>query len=155
MEHMFARSAQDREHRGAEPGLSRRHADPRAPSPCRRPRGGLGLPGLDGRVRPGAAGAERDRGRRAGGRDLPPVHFVADPDSVIVERRLCRGLGVSEGGVLVAVGPIAGARGRAVTVATFLVSGCLGKNGQWLTYVLEPKDGSWRVVGTKGPIAIG
>ena len=88
-------------------------------------------------------------------RDLPPVHFVADPDSVIVERRLCRGLGVSEGGVLVAVGPIAGARGRAVTVATFLVSGCLGKNGQWLTYVLEPKDGSWRVVGTKGPIAIG
>jgi hypothetical protein len=88
-------------------------------------------------------------------RDLPPVHFVADPDAVIVERWPCRGLGVAKGGVLVAVGPIAGARGRAVTVATFLVSGCLGKNGQWLTYVLEPRDGAWRVIGTKGPIAIG
>jgi hypothetical protein len=87
-------------------------------------------------------------------RDLPPVRFVADTDAVIVEQRRCRGLGVAEGGVLVSVGPIAKARGRAVTVATFLVSGCLGKNGQWLTYVLEPKDGAWRVIGTKG-IAIG
>jgi hypothetical protein len=88
-------------------------------------------------------------------RDLPPVRVVADPDAVVIQQRRCRGLGVTEGGVLVGVGPIAEARGQAVTVATFLVSGCLGKNGQWLTYVLEPKDGAWRVVGTKGPIAIG
>jgi hypothetical protein len=51
--------------------------------------------------------------------------------------------------VLISLGPIANARGEAVTVATWIVSGCLGKNGQWLTYVLQPKGGSWRVVRTK------
>ncbi|MGH3114118.1 MAG: hypothetical protein ACRDOP_11705, partial [Gaiellaceae bacterium] len=65
-----------------------------------------------------------------------------------------RGLGVRRDGVLISLGPIAEARGEAVTVAGFLVSGCLGKNGQWLTFVLEPEDGSWRVVGTKR-LAIG
>jgi hypothetical protein len=83
-------------------------------------------------------------------RDLPPVHLVADPDTVIVDEKSCRGPGVRRGAVLISVGPIARARGEAVTVASFVVSGCLGKNGQWLTFVLEPEDGSWRVVGTKG-----
>lgn len=83
-------------------------------------------------------------------RDLPPVRLVADSDAVIVDEKSCRGLGVRRGEVLISLGPIAEARGEAVTVASWLVSGCLGKNGQWLTYVLEPEDGSWRVVGTKG-----
>jgi hypothetical protein len=86
--------------------------------------------------------------------DLPPVDLVADPDRVIVNETSCRGPAVRRGGALISLGPIAQARGEAVTVASFVVSGCLGKNGQWLTYVLEPGDGGWRVVGTKGPIAI-
>jgi hypothetical protein len=87
-------------------------------------------------------------------RDLPPVSLVADPDTVIVDEKSCRGPAVRRGGLLISLGPIATARREAVTVASFLVSGCLGKNGQWLTYVLEPAGGSWRVVGTQGPIAI-
>jgi hypothetical protein len=87
-------------------------------------------------------------------RDLPPVRVVPDLDTVMVDEKSCRGLAVTRGGVLVSLGPIAEARGGAVTVPSFLLSGCLGKNGQWLTYVLELKDLGWRVVGTKGPIAI-
>jgi hypothetical protein len=81
-------------------------------------------------------------------RDLP-VRIVADPETVLVHESSCRGLGVTRGGVLISLSSIANARGEAVTVATWIVSGCLGKNGQRLTYVLEPKNGSWRVVGTK------
>ena len=87
-------------------------------------------------------------------RDLPPVRFVADLDTAVMNEKSCRGLGVTRGGVLVSLGPITDARGEAVTVASFLVSGCLGKNGQWLTYVLEPRGSGWRVVGPKGPVAI-
>lgn len=79
-------------------------------------------------------------------RDLPPVRFVADPDEVIVE---CR---VERGGALISLGPLGKGRGDAVTVANGLFFACLG--GQWLTYVLEPAAGTWRVVGTKGPISI-
>ena len=79
-------------------------------------------------------------------RDLPPVRFVADPDDVIVD---CR---VERAGALISLGPVEEGRGDAVAVANGLFFGCLG--GQWLTYVLEPKDGGWRVVGTKGPVVI-
>lgn len=87
-------------------------------------------------------------------RDLPPVRVLADPRTVIVDQKSCRGPAVARGGVLATLGPIAERRGEAVTVATFLVSGCLGKNGQWLTYELEPEDGNWRVVGARR-LAIG
>jgi hypothetical protein len=83
-------------------------------------------------------------------RDLPPVRFVAEPDTVIVGEKSCAR--VRGEGALISLGPIRNARGGAVTVANSLFIACLG--GQWLTYVLEPKDGSWRVLGTKGPIAI-
>jgi hypothetical protein len=81
-------------------------------------------------------------------RDLP-VRLIAHPDTALVDDRSCRGLGVRRGGVLIGVGPIARTRGDAVTVGTWVVSGCLGKNGQWLTYVLKPADEGWRVVRTR------
>ncbi|MGH3091525.1 MAG: hypothetical protein ACRDOG_04230 [Gaiellaceae bacterium] len=79
-------------------------------------------------------------------RDLRPVRFVADPDTVVVD---CR---VERRGVLISLGTIGERSGDAVTVANNLFSGC--KGGRWQTYVLKPRDGSWRVVGTTGPIAI-
>lgn len=108
--------------------------------------------GTESPLRPFSSAVER--AILAALRDLPPVRFVADLDTAVVNEKSCRGLGVTRGGVLVSLGPITEARGEAVTVASFLVSGCLGKNGQWLTYVLEPRDSGWRVVGTKGPVAI-
>jgi hypothetical protein len=83
-------------------------------------------------------------------RDLPSVRLVAHPDTAMVDEKSCRGARVKRGAALITLGPIKRSRGRAVTVRTGLIVGCLGKNGQWLTFVLEPKDGSWRVVGTKG-----
>jgi len=82
--------------------------------------------------------------------NLPSVRLVAHPDPAIVDETSCGGARVRRGAALVSLGPIKQARGGTITVATGLIVGCLGKNGQWLTYVLEPKDGSWRVVGTKG-----
>jgi hypothetical protein len=82
--------------------------------------------------------------------DLPPVRFVADPDTVIVDRNGCAQ--VKGGGVLISLGPIDKARGEAVRVPNGLFIACLG--GQWLTYVLEPRAGTWRVVGTTGPVVI-
>ncbi|MGH2994917.1 MAG: hypothetical protein ACRDON_04860 [Gaiellaceae bacterium] len=82
--------------------------------------------------------------------DLPDVEFVADPDSVIVEENECGQ--VKGGGVLISLGPIKGRGGGKVTVGNELFFACLG--GQWLTYVLEPVETGWRVVGTTGPAAI-
>jgi hypothetical protein len=82
--------------------------------------------------------------------DLPDVEFVADPDSVIVEKNQCGQ--VKGGGALISLGPIKGRGGHRVTVANGLFFACLG--GQWLTYVLEPAEPGWRVVGTTGPVAV-
>ena len=54
--------------------------------------------------------------------------------------------------MLISLGPIEKVRGDAVTVGNSLFFA--GKGGQWLTYVLEPENGNWRVLGTKGPIVI-
>jgi hypothetical protein len=89
-----------------------------------------------------------ERGLLEALRDLP-VRVVAHPETALVDNRSCRGLAVRRGGVLIGVGPVTRARGDAVTVATWVISGCLGKNGQWLTYVLEPANEGWRVVRTK------
>jgi hypothetical protein len=79
-------------------------------------------------------------------RDLPPIRFVADPDEVIVN---CQ---VKRGGALISLGSIGRGRGGAATVPNGHFFGCLG--GQWLTDVLEPVGGGWRVSGTKGPIVV-
>jgi hypothetical protein len=81
--------------------------------------------------------------------DLPRVRFVEDADSVIVGRDSCAR--VKGKGALITLGPIARGSKR-VTVPNGLFIACLG--GQWLTYVLERRDGDWRVTGTNGPIAI-
>jgi hypothetical protein len=81
--------------------------------------------------------------------DLPPLKFVSVPDVVIVDKNECPR--VKGEGVLISLGPIS-AGGRRVTVANGLFFACLG--GQWLTYVLARVDGDWRVVGTKGTVAI-
>lgn len=81
--------------------------------------------------------------------DLPRVEFVADPDSVLVGASRC---GVKGGGVLISLGPVTERAGERVTVANGLFFACLG--GQWLTYVLEPVESGWRVVGTTGPVAV-
>ncbi|MGH3042610.1 MAG: hypothetical protein ACRDNG_12895 [Gaiellaceae bacterium] len=81
--------------------------------------------------------------------DLPPVEFVSDPDSVVTGKKQCAH--VKGNGVLITLGPISDDE-HSVTVSNSLFFACLG--GQWLTYELERADGDWRVVGTKGPIAI-
>jgi hypothetical protein len=81
--------------------------------------------------------------------DLSPLEFVSDPGSVVVGRNRCAR--VFGNGVLVTLGPIVGAA-TGVTVSNSLFFACLG--GQWLTYVLEGEGDDWRVVGTKGPVAI-
>jgi hypothetical protein len=81
-------------------------------------------------------------------RDLP-IRPIAHPDAALVDDRSCRGLAVRRGGVLIGVGPVARAQGDEVRVGTWIVSGCLGKNGQWLTYALKPADEGWRVVRTR------
>jgi hypothetical protein len=82
--------------------------------------------------------------------DLPPLQFVTDPTSVTVDRKGCAR--VKGGGVLISLGPISKGTAETVTVANGLFFACLG--GQWLTYVLKPVSGGWRVVGTTGPVAI-
>ena len=81
--------------------------------------------------------------------DLPPVGFVENPDSVIVDKNGCAQ--VKGNGVLITLGPISGDSERA-TVPNDMFFACLG--GQWLTYVLHNEDGHWRVTGTEGGIAI-
>jgi hypothetical protein len=82
--------------------------------------------------------------------DLPPVHFVRDPASVVATNRGCAY--VQGNGALITLGPISKGTAETVTVANGLFFACLG--GQWLTYVLKPVGSSWRVVGTTGPVAI-
>jgi hypothetical protein len=82
-------------------------------------------------------------------RDLPPIDFVTDRDSVLRGRQ-GRG-GVVNRGVIVSLGPIAPS-GNRVEVANNLW--CGGLCGQWLTYVVKRQHGRWRVTGTVGPVAI-
>ncbi|MDQ3669056.1 MAG: hypothetical protein M3377_02080 [Actinomycetota bacterium] len=81
--------------------------------------------------------------------DLPRVEFLSDPATVPVDEKTCPR--VKGDGVLISLGPISKGD-RRVTVATGLFVACLG--GQWLTYVLERGDDEWRIVGTRGPVAI-
>ena len=83
--------------------------------------------------------------------DLPPVRFVSDREAVVVVGETSCAH-VKNGGALISLGPISKARQGAVTVGNELFVACLA--GQWLTYVLERREGTWRVVGTKGPIAV-
>jgi hypothetical protein len=99
-------------------------------------------------LKPFGAGTKKGMARDL--TDLPPLHFVSDPQSVIIETKGCAR--VKGGGVLISLGPVSSGAAETVTVANGLFFACLG--GQWLTYVLKPVSVGWRVVGTTGPIAI-
>lgn len=81
--------------------------------------------------------------------DLPPLEFIADPDSVRLGRQ---GIGgVENDGVILSLGPIETVQAE-VQVSTGLW--CGGTCGQWLTYVLGQDGGRWGITGTTGPYAI-
>jgi hypothetical protein len=84
--------------------------------------------------------------------DLPPVEFVAERHSVVAGTRGGSSPGhVKNGGVLISLGPIE-PKGKRVNVeASLWINGLAG---EWLTYVLEERDGTWKVTGTTGPMAI-
>jgi hypothetical protein len=79
-------------------------------------------------------------------RDLPPLEFVSDPDSVIDKDKGC-GI-VKEHGVLITLGPVLRARSEKVKVQGGLYVACLGAGGA--TYVLEAKGVRWHIVGRSG-----
>lgn len=83
--------------------------------------------------------------------ELPSVEFVASRHSVVAGASSSSPGQVKNGGVLISLGPIE-SDGKRVEVETSLWIN--GLAGQWLTYVLEQKDGSWAVTGTTGPLAI-
>lgn len=83
-------------------------------------------------------------------RDLGPVSFVADRDSVIVMQDGCAV--VKDDGILITLAPISGAGDR-VEVGVNGYVACLGAT--WLTYVVTYTSGSgWQVTGTTGSMAI-
>jgi hypothetical protein len=84
--------------------------------------------------------------------DLPPIEFVSQRSSVVVGTNSGTAPGsVKNSGVLISLGPIEG-NGTKIEVGNSLwISGLAG---QWLTYVLQARDGAWKVVGTTGPVAI-
>jgi hypothetical protein len=81
--------------------------------------------------------------------DLLPLDFVPDRDSVLLGKYGAGG--VMNQGVVISLGPIPPG-GSKVEVENNLW--CGSTCGQWLTYVLEWQDGTWRVTGTEGPYAI-
>jgi hypothetical protein len=84
--------------------------------------------------------------------DLPPIRFVPERDPVVAGIRSGSSPGhVKNGGVLISLGPIEGNATRVRVGNSLWISGLAG---QWLTYVLEQRDGDWTVRGTSGPMAI-
>jgi hypothetical protein len=83
---------------------------------------------------------------------LPPIQFVPERDSVVVGTRSGSSPGhVKNGGVLISLGPIEGNATRVRVGNSLWINGLAG---QWLTYVLEQRDGHWNVTGTTGRMAI-
>jgi hypothetical protein len=84
--------------------------------------------------------------------DLPPIEFVSERSSVLVGTNSGTAPGnVKNKGVLISLGPIEGSGTKVEVGNSLWISGLAG---QWLTYVLQARDGAWKVVGTTGPVAI-
>jgi hypothetical protein len=81
--------------------------------------------------------------------DLPPVEFVADRDSVLVDLDVCPR--VRDDGAVITLGPIEGDSER-VTVPGDLFEACLAAASG--VFVVEREGDEWRVTGTEGPIGI-
>jgi hypothetical protein len=90
--------------------------------------------------------------RTALGGDLPPIEFVSERSSVVVGTNSGKAPGhVKNEGVLISLGPIEGSGTKAEVGNSLWINGLAG---QWQTYVLEARDGAWKVAGTTGPVAI-
>jgi hypothetical protein len=84
--------------------------------------------------------------------DLPPVEFVAERESVVTGTHGGRSPGrIRHNGVLISLGPIEPSGRRVDVEASLWINGLAAT---WLTYVLEEKNGTWKVTGTTGPMAI-
>jgi hypothetical protein len=121
---------------------------------------------LDGAVQ-GAADTQRtlddhDRKQRFGSEikdglkeqldDLPKLAFVGRRSAVIQGGGDAAGPGrVVNGGVLLTLGPIVGGGTRVEVEASLWLN---GRAGQWLTYVVRKREGTWHVTGTTGPVSI-
>ncbi len=83
-------------------------------------------------------------------RALPPVSFVRNRGLVITGS----GPGhVIHAGVLITLGRITWRDPRTAVVANNRWAS--GLNGQWLRYIVQSQDGTWRVIGVeRGPVAI-
>jgi hypothetical protein len=84
--------------------------------------------------------------------DLPGLTFVGRRSAVIEEAGDAVGPGrVMNGGVLLTLGPIVATGTNAEVEANLWLNGLVG---QWLTYVVRKRDGTWQVTGTTGPVSI-
>jgi hypothetical protein len=79
----------------------------------------------------------------------PPVEFVADRESVLVDLDTCPA--VRDNGVVITLGPITGDSER-VTVPADLFAACLG--AETGIFILERDGEDWRITGTEGPIGV-
>ncbi len=79
--------------------------------------------------------------------DLPPVEFVPERASAVAGASASSPGQVKNGGVLISLGPIQ-PNGKSVEVETSLWIN--GLAGQWVTYVVEQRDGGWSVTGISG-----
>jgi hypothetical protein len=82
-------------------------------------------------------------------RDIGPIEFIADGDSVIGDRDGCAS--VKKNGALVTLGTLP-EHGARVKVQIGMFVACLA--GTWLTYVVKQRGDDWEVTGTTGPIGI-
>jgi hypothetical protein len=84
--------------------------------------------------------------------DLPPVEFVATRKSAVVGTGSGKRAGrAKDGGAVISLGLIEGQKNRVEIGNSLWVDGLWGT---CQTYVVAQKDGTWRVTGTTGPVAI-
>jgi hypothetical protein len=84
--------------------------------------------------------------------DLAPLRFVNRRRSAVVGTAGGSSPGhVKNSGVLISLGQIEGEGNRVEVGNSLFISGLAG---QWLTYVVEKREGAWKVKGTTGPVAI-
>jgi hypothetical protein len=84
--------------------------------------------------------------------DLPELTFVGRRSAVIEGAGDAAGPGrVMNGGVLLTLGPIVARGSNAEVEASLWLNGLAG---QWLTYVVRKREGTWEVTGTTGPVSI-
>jgi hypothetical protein len=99
---------------------------------------------------PGAPLSEADRSAlREALEDLAPIEFVGSRAQVIGP--MADGGRVENEGILLTLGPIGGDEDRALVPASSYLANLAGT---WQTWVVERRDGRWKVTGTEGPVAI-